>query len=133
MLIHHIVVLEQTLADTEVVRLDLLLGVLDGLRDHTGLDRFALGNLEALHDGSDALTTEKSHQVVFQRDEELRRAGVALATCAATQLAVDTAGLMTFRTDDDETAIGLHLGVKLNVRTATGHVRGDGHCSLAAG
>ena len=42
LLVHHIIVLNQTLSDTEVVLLHLLLGTLDTLRDHRTLNHFTL-------------------------------------------------------------------------------------------
>jgi len=42
LLVEHVVVLEEVLANVEVVRLDLLLRVADGARDEAVLDRYAL-------------------------------------------------------------------------------------------
>src|SRR6202142_1028665 len=50
LLIHDIVVLEQVLADVEVVPLDLLLRVLDGAVDEAVLDRHVLFHPQALHE-----------------------------------------------------------------------------------
>ena len=50
LLVHHVVVLEQVLADVEVVALDLLLRVLDRAVDPGVLDRDVLFHPEALHE-----------------------------------------------------------------------------------
>ena len=89
--VHHLVVLEDVLAALVVHLLDLLLGVLDRLRDHPGLDRLALGPLQALHDRADPIRREHPHQVVLERQVEQRLARVALSACASAQLVVDPA------------------------------------------
>ena len=48
LLVQHVVVLDHVLADDEVELLDLLLGALDALRQHLGLDRLAVGRPEGL-------------------------------------------------------------------------------------
>ncbi len=67
LLVHHVVVVEQVLADVEVARLDLLLRVLDRRVDHAMLDRLALLEAQALHPRRDAIAAEDAHQVVFER------------------------------------------------------------------
>ena len=70
LLVHHVVVFEEMLADREVLRFDLLLGALDGARDHAVLDRHALFHAELLHQAGNAIGPEDSHQVVFEREIE---------------------------------------------------------------
>ena len=82
------------LADGEVLRLDLLLRALDGVGHHLVLDRDALFHAEPLHQAGDAVGAEDAHQVVFERQVEARRAGVALTAGAAAQLVVDAARLV---------------------------------------
>ena len=72
LLVHHVVVLEQVLADLEVVRLDLLLRALDRARDHARLDRLAFLHAQPLHQALDAVGAEDAHQVVFERQVEAR-------------------------------------------------------------
>src|SRR5712664_3482034 len=79
LLVHHVVVLEQVLADLEVVVLDALLGGGDGARHELVLDRLALLHAEPLHDPLDALAAEDAQQVVLERQVEVGRAGVPLA------------------------------------------------------
>ena len=104
LLVHHVVVLEQVLATLEVLRLDLLLGALDGLGDHAVLDRHAFFHAEPLHQARDAVGAEDAHQVVFERQVEARGAGVALTAGAAAQLVVDAPRLVALGADDVQAA-----------------------------
>ena len=47
---------------------------------------------------------ENPHQIVFQRQEEFRAAGIALAAGTAAQLVVDAPRFMALGTDDVEPA-----------------------------
>src|SRR5262245_12650530 len=76
LLVEHVVVLEEVLADVEVVRLDLLLGVPDGARDEPVLDRHALLHAEPLHQVLHAVGAEDAQQVVLERQVEARRARI---------------------------------------------------------
>ena len=104
LLVHHVVVLEQVLADGEVLRLDLLLRALDGARHHAVLDRHAFFHAELLHQAGDAVGAEDAHQVVFERQVEARRARVALAAGAAAQLVVDAPRLVALGAEDVQAA-----------------------------
>ena len=108
LLVHHVVVLEDALADEEVLLLDLALGALDLLREHLGLDRLLLALLvdraEAVEDAVDAVAGEQAHEVVLGGEEEARLAGVALAAGAAAQLVVDPARLVALGAEDEEAA-----------------------------
>ena len=70
LLVHHVVVLEQVLADGEVLRLHLLLRALDRLGDHPVLDGDALLHAQLQHQAADAVGAEDAHEVVFQREVE---------------------------------------------------------------
>ena len=72
--------------------------------DDAGLDRLAVGHLEAVHDGLDAIAGEDAHQRVFEREVEARGARVALAARAAAQLVVDAARLVPLGGDDAQAA-----------------------------
>ena len=85
-------------------RFDLLLRALDGAGHHAVLDRHALFHPEPLHQAGDAVRPEDAHQVVFERQVEARRAGVALAAGAAAQLVVDAAGFVPLGADDVQAA-----------------------------
>ena len=58
----------------------------------------------AFDHGPHAVGTEQAHEIVFQRDEELRGAGVALAARAAAQLVIDAAGFVPLGADDVQAA-----------------------------
>ncbi len=94
LVVHHVVELEQVLADVEVARLDLLLGLLERPVDPRMDDRLAFLQAELLQHAVHALGAEDAHQVVLQRQEELGMAGVALAAGAAAQLVVDAPALV---------------------------------------
>src|SRR5262249_60950727 len=97
LVVHHLVVLEEVLADVEVALLDLLLGGLDAPRHHAALDRLALLHAHPGQGLGDELAGEDAHQVVLQRQVEAAAAGVALAAGPAAQLVVDAAGLVPLR------------------------------------
>ena len=108
LLVHDVVVLEDVLSCGEVHRLDLALRALDGLADQARLDghvvgdvvRFAMNDADAVH----AVAAEQAHEVVFEREVELRRAGVALAAGAAAELVVDAARLVALGAEDGKAA-----------------------------
>ena len=107
LLVHHVVVLEQVLADGEVLRLDLLLRPLDGLGHHAVLDRHPLFHAESIHQPLDAVRPEDAHQVVLEREVEPRGAGVSLPSGAPPELIVDAPRLVPLGPDDVQPA-GVH-------------------------
>src|SRR5262245_20797569 len=66
LLVHHVVVLEEVLADLEVARLHALLGRADRPRDELVLDRLALLHAELVHDSLDPLGAEDPKKVVLE-------------------------------------------------------------------
>src|SRR6185437_14788658 len=90
----------------EVLALNGLLRRLNAAGDELRFDGNAFFHAEALQEVRDPLLGEDTHQIVFEREEEARCAGIALTSGAAPQLVVDTAGLVPFRADDDEAAGG---------------------------
>ncbi len=104
LLVHDVVVLEQVLADGEVLRFHLLLRALDGARHHPVLDRHAFFHPQTLHQAGDAVGPEDAHQVVFERQVEARRTRVALAAGAPAQLVVDAPRLVPLGGDDVQPA-----------------------------
>ena len=106
LLVHYIVVFEQVFAGLEVLRFDGLLRVFDAARDELGLDGHAFGHAQAIHQGFDALAAEDAQQIVFEREEEARRAGIALAAGAAAKLIIDAAGLVAFGAENVQAAQG---------------------------
>ena len=106
LLVHHLVVLEDVLADLGVLLLDRGLGPLDGLGDHLRLDRFVL--LEATHRPLQRSGGEQTHQLVVEAEVEPALAGVALTAGAAAELVVDAARVVAFGSDDVEAARCAH-------------------------
>ena len=100
LLIHHVVVLEQILADVEVVPLDLLLRILDDPRDDAGLDGYVFLHTQPFHDARDALRSEDSHQIVLEGQEESGAARIALPPRASPQLVVDAPRVVALRSED---------------------------------
>src|SRR5713101_9274667 len=117
LLVHDVVVLDDMLARVEVHALDLLLGAGDRSRHPRVLDRL---HLEAVHQLADPLCrrTEDLHQVVFERDEELAGAGVALAARASAKLVVDAPALVALGADDVQAADAGHAWAEDDVGTA---------------
>src|SRR5690606_22640155 len=105
---------------------------------------------EPVHQARDAVRAEETHQVVFEREEELRAARIALTAGTAAQLAVDAPRLVALRTDDVQATrlhhlyfvavrIAYHGGLRLayavaqlDVGTAAGHIRRDRDRALLA-
>src|SRR5690606_28836629 len=85
--------------------------------------------------GGDPLAAEEAHQVVFQRNVELRGPGVALAACTAAELTVYPATLMPFGADDGQASRFFYAGPQLDIRTPSRHVggNGDGPCKSRLG
>ena len=92
----------------------LALRVLNGLRDHLVLDGHVFGDVRFLHHGGNAvqvIAAKQAHQVIFQRDVELRGTGVALTARTTTQLIVNTTRLVALGTDNRQTTCGNNLVV----------------------
>ena len=85
-------------------------------------DRLALLEAEALQHRVHALGAEDAHQIVFEREEELRGAGIALAAGAAAQLVVDAPALMPLAADDEEPA-AVERDLPLGARSRRGCAR----------
>src|SRR5271165_4997605 len=97
--VEHVVVLEEPLADGVILLLDLLLGRLDRAVEPGMLELLALLH-RALHQArGEVALEEESHEVVLEREEELRQPGVALARAAPAQLPVDPARLVALGSD----------------------------------
>ena len=66
LLIHYIVILQQTFTDTEVVFFYLFLCTLDGVGDHLVLDHFTFLESQFIHHAGDTVGREEAHQVVLE-------------------------------------------------------------------
>ena len=62
-------------------------------------DAFIFFQAKLLQHAIHTVGAENAHQIILQRQEELRPSGIALTTGAAAQLIVDAAAFMAFRTD----------------------------------
>ena len=63
----------------------------DRARDQRMRENLALLARPGDPSAGDALRAEESHEVIFERQEELRRTRIALTTGSSAQLAVDAA------------------------------------------
>ena len=66
LLVHHIVIFEQTLTDAEIVLFHLLLGTFDALVNHLVLNHFSFLKSETIHHFGDAVAGKEAHEFVFQ-------------------------------------------------------------------
>ena len=123
--VHDVVVLEDVLPRDEVLLLDLLLRVLDLLREDLALHRLVVGEVEALHDLVDPVAGEEADEVVLRGEIEAGLARVALAAGTATQLVVDPARLVPLGAEHVEAAELADAVAELDVDAAAGHVRRD--------
>ena len=87
----------------------------------------------SLHHLHDAVGAEQPHQIVLQRNEKMRRAGVALARATAAQLAVNAPRLVALGAEHVQAADFGDARPEFDVRAAAGHVRGDGDGAALAG
>ena len=67
LLVHHVVIFEQVLTDTEVVLLDLLLRTLNALGYQRRLDTLSVLEAHAVHPACNLLRAEQTHQFVLER------------------------------------------------------------------
>ena len=104
LVVHDVVELEDVLAQVEVARLDLLLRLLQRLVDPGMNDRLVLLQPELGQHAVELVGAEDAHQVVFERQEELGAARVALAAGAAAQLVVDAPALVALGAEHEQPA-----------------------------
>ena len=109
LVVHHVVEFEDVLAHVEVARLDLLLRLLQRLVDPGMDDRLVLLQAEPGEHAVELVGAEDAHQVVFERQEELGMAGIALAAGAAAQLVVDAPALVPLGAEHAKAAGGERL------------------------
>ena len=97
------------------------------------LDLLTLRHTQSVEHAHKPLRTEQPHKIVLQRDKELGLTRISLTSASATQLIVDTSGLMALRTDDLKAAGCSGIIIQLNIRTTSGHVGSDGHSAVHTG
>ena len=103
LVVHDVVVLQDVLADIVVARLDLRLRPSIALLIQGWM--MASSSLRpSWQHAVQAVGAEDAHQVVLQRQEELRAARIALAAGAAAQLVVDAAAFVTLGAEHVEAA-----------------------------
>ncbi len=99
LVVQHIVIFQDVLADLEVARFDLLLRLFQGLVDPGMGDGFAVLQPQPGEDRVHALRAEDAHQIVLQGQEEFGGAGIALAARTAAQLVVDAPAFVALGAD----------------------------------
>ena len=110
LVVHHVVVLEDVLADVEVARLDLLLRLFERLVDPGMGDRLAFLEAERAAASRPCARPRRCASGRPRSDRKnLRAAGVALAAGAAAQLVVDAAALVALGAEHVEAAGGQRL------------------------
>jgi hypothetical protein len=109
LIVHHVVIFDDLLADVVVARLDLLLRGLDRLGQPLAADRLAIGDVVAHHLGEQRVRAEDAQQIVVEAEVEARQAGVALTARTAAQLVVDAAAFMAFGAEHEQAAGFEHL------------------------
>ena len=125
--VEHLVVLQDVLADLEVLLLDLGLRRADRPADHLRLDRLVVGHPQRGHHRLEHRAVEPAHQVVAEGEVEPRLPRVALAAGAAAQLVVDPPALVPLGAQHVEaTGLGdlLVLGLDLLLGRPHGVVPG---------
>ena len=66
LLVHHVIIFEQSLSDAEVVLFHFLLCFLNALRNDGTLDALSFFESQSVHYSGDAFCSEESHEFVFE-------------------------------------------------------------------
>src|SRR5262249_42117033 len=112
LVIHHVVELEQVLADVEVACLDFLLRLFQRLVDPGMNDRLVLLQSEFLQHSVKLVGSENPHEVVFKRQEEFGMTRIALPTRATAQLVINAAAFVPLGAEYKEPAGAKRLFLK---------------------
>ena len=110
LIIHHIIIFQQILADVEVPRLHLFLRAFQGLVDPGVDNRLPFFQAKLLQHAAHPVGPEDAHQIIFQRKEEARSARVPLAAGTAAQLVINAPAFMAFRANHEKPARLVHDG-----------------------
>ena len=100
--------------------------------NHGVLNGLAIAQTQLFHQALDAVRAKETHEVVFQRKVEARRAGVALTARAATQLVVDAAAFVAFCAENVQAAQIHNAFAQHDVRAAASHIGGNGDTAFLA-
>ena len=84
LVIGHIIVLKQLLADIKIARFDLALRRLNRTRHDARFNRFVFRHFQPLHHRAHAVTRKNAQQRIIQRQIKTGRARVTLTTGATT-------------------------------------------------
>ena len=109
LLVHNVVVFQDTLTGLEVAAFDGLLSLLDRAGEHLVVKRCILINTEGVHHVAHTLGAKQTHYIIGQRNIEAALAGIALTACTAAQLVVYTARLVALGAEDEQASGGFDL------------------------
>ena len=125
--IDHVVVVDQMLANVEVVGLHLQLRLLQRLAHHPRFERCAVLQPRPLQHPRQPVGREALHHPVLERDVETRRTGIPLPPRTTAQLIIDPPRLVPLRADHRQPARLRHARAELDVGAPPSHVRRDRH------
>ena len=97
------------------------------------LDLLILRDAQGVEHIDQTLGAEQPHEVVLQGNIKFGFPGISLTSGTSPQLIVDPPGLVTLGADNLKTARLSGEIVQLDIRTAAGHVGGDGNRPVNAG
>ena len=109
LVVHHVVVLDDLLADFVIASFDLALRRLDSLRKPLRADRLAILQIGVHHLGEQRVGSEDTQQIVFETEVEPRQSRVALTARPAAQLVVDPTRFVPLGAEDEQSASVQHL------------------------
>ena len=66
LLVHYVVIFQQTFTNTEVIFFHLLLGTFNRVGNHLVLDHFAFLETKFVHYAGNTVGGEQTHQIIFQ-------------------------------------------------------------------
>ena len=102
--VHHIVIFQNALTGAEVPAFHAPLGIFHRIGEDFGINWGVLVQAKRVHQTHNPVRGEQTHQIVLQAEIELAFARIALTAGTATELVVDSTGLVTFCADDVQTA-----------------------------
>ena len=127
LLVHDIVILDELLADIEVVPLHLGLGVFNGPADHIVLDGLAFLHTQFFHDTGNPLAAEYAQEIIFEGKIKSRGTGISLPSGPAAQLIVDATAFMSFGAENVKSTQIRHAFAQDDIRPPSRHIGGNCH------